>query len=47
MYGRLALGEEKEMRRQFGTEFDDYAARTPRFIPGRPPAAPSPHSHTA
>jgi methanethiol S-methyltransferase len=50
MYGRLALGEEKEMRRQFGTEFDDYAARTPRFIPGRPPAAPSrtkPHSRTA
>ncbi len=40
MYGRLALNEEKEMRRQFGTEFDDYAARTPRFVPSFARSAP-------
>ncbi len=33
MYGRLAITEEAEMRKQFGAEFDAYAARTPRFIP--------------
>ncbi len=33
MYGRLAITEEAEMRKQFGAEFDTYAARTPRFIP--------------
>ena len=33
MYGRLAVTEEAEMRRQFGTDFDAYAARTPRFLP--------------
>jgi protein-S-isoprenylcysteine O-methyltransferase Ste14 len=33
MYGRLAVTEEREMRRQFGVAFDAYAARTPRFIP--------------
>ncbi len=33
MYGWLAITEEAEMRKQFGAEFDAYAARTPRFIP--------------
>ncbi len=33
MYARLAITEEAEMRKQFGAEFDTYAARTPRFIP--------------
>lgn len=33
MYGRLAVTEEREMREQFGAVFDDYAHRTPRFIP--------------
>ena len=42
MYGRLAVTEEREMRDRFGTEFDAYAARTPRFVPalgGRASAA--------
>lgn len=42
MYGRLAVTEEREMRERFGTEFDAYAARTPRFVPalsGRASAA--------
>ncbi len=33
MYGRLAVTEEREMRQQFGAEFDAYAGRTPRFLP--------------
>jgi protein-S-isoprenylcysteine O-methyltransferase Ste14 len=33
MYGRLAITEENEMRRQFGAAYDSYAQRTPRFIP--------------
>ncbi len=33
MYGRLAITEENEMRKQFGAEYDSYAQRTPRFIP--------------
>lgn len=33
MYGRLAVSEEAEMRRQFGSAFDRYAQLTPRFIP--------------
>jgi protein-S-isoprenylcysteine O-methyltransferase Ste14 len=33
MYGRLAITEEAEMRVQFGEEFEQYARRTPRFIP--------------
>ncbi len=33
MYGRLAITEEAEMRKQFGAEFEAYAARTPRFVP--------------
>jgi protein-S-isoprenylcysteine O-methyltransferase Ste14 len=35
MYSRLAAREEAEMRAQFGAAYDDYAARTPRFIPSR------------
>jgi protein-S-isoprenylcysteine O-methyltransferase Ste14 len=33
MYGRLALSEEAEMRKQFGSTYEAYAAQTPRFIP--------------
>ena len=33
MYWRLAITEEAEMRKQFGAEFEAYAARTPRFLP--------------
>lgn len=33
MYGRLAITEETEMRHLFGTTYDDYAKRTPRFFP--------------
>ena len=33
MYGRLAVTEEREMRKRFGAEFDDYAARTRRILP--------------
>ena len=33
MYARLAITEEAEMHKQFGAEFDAYAARTPRFFP--------------
>ncbi len=33
MYGRLAVTEEREMRAQFGADYEGYAQRTPRFIP--------------
>ena len=33
VYRRLAIGEEREVRRQFGSQWDVYAARTPRFLP--------------
>lgn len=33
MYGRLAITEEHEMHKQFGTLYDAYAKKTPRFIP--------------
>ena len=33
MYGRLAIIEEGEMRAQFGSDYELYAARTPRFWP--------------
>jgi protein-S-isoprenylcysteine O-methyltransferase Ste14 len=33
MYARLAITEEAEMRKQFGPEYETWAARTPRFIP--------------
>lgn len=33
MYGRLAVTEETEMRSQFGAIYNNYAQKTPRFIP--------------
>ncbi|MBI2749158.1 MAG: isoprenylcysteine carboxylmethyltransferase family protein [Burkholderiales bacterium] len=41
MYARLAITEEKEMRKRFGAEFEAYAAHTPRFLPSlrKDPAA--------
>jgi protein-S-isoprenylcysteine O-methyltransferase Ste14 len=33
MYGYLATREEADMLADFGTEYEGYAARTPRFIP--------------
>jgi methanethiol S-methyltransferase len=33
MYARLALAEEREVRREFGEAYDRYAAVTPRWIP--------------
>ena len=33
MYARLAAHEEAEMRIRYGPVYDDYAARTPRFVP--------------
>ena len=42
MYRRLALSEEREVRAHFGAAWDDYAARTPRFIPRRSAAAKPP-----
>ena len=33
MYGRLAVTEEAQMRKQFGAGFEAYAARTTRFLP--------------
>ena len=32
-YTRLAISEEREVRAEYGAEFDEYAARTPRFLP--------------
>jgi protein-S-isoprenylcysteine O-methyltransferase Ste14 len=33
MYGYLAKREEADMLAEFGKEYQDYAARTPRFLP--------------
>jgi len=33
VYRRLALREEREVRAQFGSLYDEYAKRTPRFPP--------------
>ena len=33
VYRRLALREEREVRAQFGSLYDQYAKRTPRFLP--------------
>ena len=41
MYGRLAITEEAQMRKQFGAEFEAYAARTPRFFPKSRAARPT------
>lgn len=40
MYARLAVSEERVMRRQFGPEYEAYAARTPRFVPSLVERAP-------
>lgn len=32
-YTRLAISEEREVRVRHGTMYDEYAARTPRFLP--------------
>jgi protein-S-isoprenylcysteine O-methyltransferase Ste14 len=45
MYVRLARSEEREARRMFGTAYDDYAARTPGWLPrlgGRDAHGPTP-----
>jgi protein-S-isoprenylcysteine O-methyltransferase Ste14 len=34
MYVRLAKKEDKDAQREFGTEWDTYAAKTPAFLPG-------------
>lgn len=36
-YRRLAIGEEREVRARFGTEWDAYAVHTPRFLPALGP----------
>ena len=36
MYGRLAVTEEREMRAQFGADYERYVQRTPRFFPRWP-----------
>jgi protein-S-isoprenylcysteine O-methyltransferase Ste14 len=41
MYWRLAITEEADMRKQFGAQFDEWAAQTPRFFPSLS-ASPSP-----
>ena len=33
MYARLASSEEAEMRQRFGATYEQWAARTPRFVP--------------
>ena len=33
MYARLAVTEEAEMQKQFGAQYEAWAARTPRFLP--------------
>lgn len=35
VYRRLSMHEEREVAAEFGTAWDDYAHRTPRFIPRR------------
>lgn len=33
VYSRLAITEERETRQRFGAAWDDYARKTPRFVP--------------
>jgi protein-S-isoprenylcysteine O-methyltransferase Ste14 len=33
MYARLARREEREVRAEFGAEYDRYAANSPAFLP--------------
>jgi protein-S-isoprenylcysteine O-methyltransferase Ste14 len=44
-YGKLARREESDVRAQFGTAWDDYASRTPAFIPGLGRSARTPAEH--
>jgi len=41
MYARLSITEEKEMQQQFGSKYEAYIARTPRFIPSFPEQYPA------
>ncbi|CAN5813200.1 hypothetical protein BH24ACT15_BH24ACT15_09060 [soil metagenome] len=41
VYRRLAIAEEAAVRTEHGSVWDDYAHRTPRFIPRRRAPAPS------
>lgn len=40
-YGRLARREERDVRTQFGASWDDYASRTPAFVPKFGPSRPA------
>lgn len=44
MYARLARREEREIRERFGEAYDEYAARTPAFIPGWQRSSPPDHA---
>ena len=44
-YMRLAKREEREVRAEFGSQWDEYAARTPAFVPRRLGSAPDDGSH--
>ena len=39
VYARLARREEREVAARFGAQWDEYAARTPAFIPRQVPGA--------
>lgn len=47
MYAWLARQEERDMEAQFGQEWRDYAARTPRFIPRWGDTPPPPNRRSA
>lgn len=44
MYVRLARQEEREVRERFGEAYDEYAARTPAFIPRWQRSSPPDHA---
>jgi protein-S-isoprenylcysteine O-methyltransferase Ste14 len=44
MYARLARREEREIRERFSEAYDDYAARTPAFIPRLQRSSPPDHA---
>ena len=44
MYARLARREEREIRERFGEAYDEYAARTPAFIPRWQRSSPPDHA---
>lgn len=47
VYWRLAAREEREVRDRFGAAWDEYASRTPRFVPRRFPLRRRPGSSSA